>query len=210
MVESQSVVVARSKEFLSGKYDIVGSLPFEIVLEIVKYLDPDDIVRNQRVRIAWLSMSRSLISPGWTRPRSLNGGGRFSRPMESWNILCAEHSRSFIWETTIYKTLPMRWFIFDGNMRWNMAGPSRSSFSLGQNPLMPFDSRMVSYHSRRLFYQAGHSDRVEMLDLETGERLLCPQELSEHTTPEFRVSDYYVVVGSNEYEQAIFYFAGRP
>ncbi|KAL1992338.1 hypothetical protein VTN49DRAFT_4370 [Thermomyces lanuginosus] len=37
MVESQSVVVARSKEFLSGKYDIVGSLPLEIVLEIVKY-----------------------------------------------------------------------------------------------------------------------------------------------------------------------------
>ena len=50
MAESQSVVVARSKEFLSGKYDVAGSLPLEIVLEIVKYLDPDDIVRNQMVR----------------------------------------------------------------------------------------------------------------------------------------------------------------
>lgn len=32
--------------------DIVGSLPLELVLQIVEYLDPADIVRSQRVGIA--------------------------------------------------------------------------------------------------------------------------------------------------------------
>lgn len=53
-----------------------------------------------------------------------------------------------------------------------------------------------------------------MLDLETGERSLCPEEIGAKMTPrdtvsKFRVSDHYVVVGSDEYEQAMFYLAGR-
>lgn len=31
--------------------DLFGSLPFELLLQIVEYLDPADIVRSQRVRI---------------------------------------------------------------------------------------------------------------------------------------------------------------
>lgn len=30
--------------------DIIGSLPFEILLQIVEYLDPADIIQSQRVR----------------------------------------------------------------------------------------------------------------------------------------------------------------
>lgn len=32
-------------------YDIVSSLPLELLLEIVEYLEPADIVRSRRVRI---------------------------------------------------------------------------------------------------------------------------------------------------------------
>lgn len=39
-------------------YDIVGSLPLELVIQVVRSLDEADIVRNQRVRttIAYLSI----------------------------------------------------------------------------------------------------------------------------------------------------------
>lgn len=33
------------------QYDVVGSLPLELVLQIVKYLNPEDIVRSRRVRM---------------------------------------------------------------------------------------------------------------------------------------------------------------
>jgi len=33
-------------------YDIVGSLPLELLVQVVEYLDLEDIVRSQRVRIA--------------------------------------------------------------------------------------------------------------------------------------------------------------
>lgn len=32
-------------------YDIVGSLPLELLINVVEHLDPEDIARNQRVRI---------------------------------------------------------------------------------------------------------------------------------------------------------------
>lgn len=32
------------------RYDIVGSLPLELVIHVVEYLDEVDIVRSQRVR----------------------------------------------------------------------------------------------------------------------------------------------------------------
>lgn len=32
-------------------YDIVGSLPLELVIYIVEHLNPEDMVRNQRVGI---------------------------------------------------------------------------------------------------------------------------------------------------------------
>lgn len=39
------------RQLKSTNFDVVGSLPIEILLQILKYLDPADIVRNQRVRI---------------------------------------------------------------------------------------------------------------------------------------------------------------
>mgnify|MGYP001357074407 CR=1 FL=1 len=41
-------------------YDIVGSLPLELVIQIVYHLDEADIVRSQRVRLL-LSKFKALI-----------------------------------------------------------------------------------------------------------------------------------------------------
>ncbi|KAL1973996.1 hypothetical protein VTN31DRAFT_5556 [Thermomyces dupontii] len=40
------------------RYDIVGSLPLELVIHVVEYLDEVDIVRSQRVSKRW----RAIIS----------------------------------------------------------------------------------------------------------------------------------------------------
>lgn len=37
-------------------YDIVGSLPLELLLEVVEYLEPADIVRSQKVGNSLFSM----------------------------------------------------------------------------------------------------------------------------------------------------------
>lgn len=41
-------------------YDIVGSLPLELLVQIVEYLDLEDIVRSQRVSIAQVK-TRKLV-----------------------------------------------------------------------------------------------------------------------------------------------------
>ena len=43
--QSGSVPVARK-----NKHDIVGSLPLELVVQVIEHLDMADVVRNQRVR----------------------------------------------------------------------------------------------------------------------------------------------------------------
>lgn len=43
-----------------GQFDIVGSLPFYVLLDVVKYLYEADIVRSQRV---WIHNGRSVSHP---------------------------------------------------------------------------------------------------------------------------------------------------
>ena len=47
---------ASQVRFTAMHYDIVGSLPHELLLCVVEHLDLEDIVRNQRVTIshAWM------------------------------------------------------------------------------------------------------------------------------------------------------------
>lgn len=72
-------------------YDIVGSLPLELVLVIAKDLDPVDIVRGQRVRIAHSLMFKVPISYFvGLMTRSRNGGGPFSRPIRLSCLYCAK------------------------------------------------------------------------------------------------------------------------
>lgn len=76
-------------------YDIVSSLPLELVLAIVKYLDPADILRSQRVRITRFykiminQMLHGYIDSFFSR--SQNDGGPFFRPIQQSNPFCVEH-----------------------------------------------------------------------------------------------------------------------
>lgn len=42
-------------------YDIVGSLPLELLINVVERLDVADIVRSQRVRIARVDARKSIL-----------------------------------------------------------------------------------------------------------------------------------------------------
>lgn len=76
--------------------DIVGSLPFELLLEVVEYLKPEDIVRSQMVCVAFSSAFNrhdGLIRRSTDRghPRFQRNGSPFSRLAKlSW-LSCAGH-----------------------------------------------------------------------------------------------------------------------
>lgn len=51
-------VSAQSSQVRLKNDDIVCSLPLELLLNVIEYLDPADVVRNRRVRI----IARALLS----------------------------------------------------------------------------------------------------------------------------------------------------
>lgn len=77
-------------------HDIVGSLPPELLLLIVEKLDPADIVRSQRVRIAHFPVfngQTTVVYVDWSCVRSQSDGSPYSRPMQSPCSLCAKRWR---------------------------------------------------------------------------------------------------------------------
>lgn len=48
-------------ECCGREYDIIGSLPLDLLLEIVGYLEPADIVRSRRVRIVHSSVFNNRL-----------------------------------------------------------------------------------------------------------------------------------------------------
>lgn len=66
-IRSIHLILTRRAEFPQVRfeiivmyYDIVGSLPLELLVQIVEYLDLEDIVRSQRVSIAQVK-TRKLV-----------------------------------------------------------------------------------------------------------------------------------------------------
>lgn len=66
--KSLDIVEPRLGEYPFQYYDIVGSLPLEIVLLIVKYLNPTDVIRNRMVQALILNdFCLFILSEGCTR-----------------------------------------------------------------------------------------------------------------------------------------------
>lgn len=62
MKERQDNVVQSRSERFRSHFDIVGSLPLEIVLQIVTCLDPEDIARSRRVRMPFFFFFSFLLN----------------------------------------------------------------------------------------------------------------------------------------------------
>lgn len=69
-----------------NKYDIVGSLPLELVVQIAEYLDVTEILRLQKVchDCPYLTMESNYFDIG--SPRSPGDGTRFSQATQSPNV----------------------------------------------------------------------------------------------------------------------------
>lgn len=82
--------------------DFLYSLPFELLLQIVGYLDPSDILRSQRVRFFshWFSKS-SYHDSNRSQPRSPSDGARYSLMRQSLRVLCAKHLYSLVWRDRV-------------------------------------------------------------------------------------------------------------
>ena len=81
-------------------YDILSSLPLEILVQVAQYLDPEDIVRAQRVRthIVLLNlMFEQVPRRVLTWPRSPNGGAFYSRAIQSSRLFCGKPSGFWAW-----------------------------------------------------------------------------------------------------------------
>lgn len=91
MKERQDNVVQSRSERFRSHFDIVGSLPLEIVLQIVTCLDPEDIARSRRVRMPFFFL---FFSFEWSSTRgyfrSHNNGSICSRAILSPSFICAK------------------------------------------------------------------------------------------------------------------------
>lgn len=62
---------------------LIDSLPLELLFQIARYLDPEDIVRCHRVRLDHPSSFEPFSSPNRNRPRFRSDGVRFSQTTQS-------------------------------------------------------------------------------------------------------------------------------
>lgn len=153
-------------------YDIVCSLPLELLVQIVEYLDLEDVARSQRVRNTNLSFSSVFKSgvPYSDKFRSRNDGAGFSRARQLSNLFYEKRFCFLVWTWRVLalKALcPTRRAISDGNVDCNMPERSGRSFLPGHHtcPEGPAISSII------------HADCVILLrkgtELERRRRLRC-------------------------------------
>ncbi|KAL1976132.1 hypothetical protein VTN31DRAFT_2414 [Thermomyces dupontii] len=140
--------------FVTGqsRHDIVGSLPLELVVHVVEYLDQADIIRSQRVSRRWRSVlsSNTLIK----------------------SVQCRTLAALGLEATNVKSTNPMTY------IRWlhglEFARPVRKLFI----PLFPTpqNCEYIAYHSRRLCYIMPDRNNLAMLDFETGKRSIFSKD----------------------------------
>ncbi|KAL1992106.1 hypothetical protein VTN49DRAFT_4138 [Thermomyces lanuginosus] len=152
-------------------YDIVGSLPLELVLDIAEYLEPADIVRYQKVSKRWRSIfsSDDIVMALLRKTLALLN-------IENTEISSAEAITYFQWHHRLQYGRPVKKMFFP----WAVT---------------PGWGDDVSYHSRRLCYRMKCAVGVEMLNLETGEKSswTLDEELA-NVHWELRLSDRHVLI----------------
>ncbi|KAL1973755.1 hypothetical protein VTN31DRAFT_5315 [Thermomyces dupontii] len=131
-------------------YDIVGSLPLELLVQIVEYLDLEDIVRSQRVSKRWRTIfsCRPIIAPFLREALAFLG---LDEEGVSTDVAMAD-AMSYI-----------RW-------RYGLehARPVKKVFLPWREPL-PRKPDETFCCSRRLCYNVVNRNEAEIFNLETGE-----------------------------------------
>ncbi|KAL1996816.1 hypothetical protein VTN49DRAFT_7681 [Thermomyces lanuginosus] len=153
-------------------YDIVGSLPLELLLKIVEDLEPADIVRSQRVSKQW----RSILSSDAITKFVLRQTLAFLN-IDRADIPVTDAKAYFRWQHGLQYGQPVK-RIF---LPWT------------EPPRVPNE---IAYHSRRLVCHNEGVKKVEMLDLETGQRSAWVEEDAgeDEDWEELLTSDRYVAL----------------
>lgn len=103
-----------------SNYDILSSLPLELVVQIVEYLDVTDIIRCQKVQFNKPSSTSRVIShPNEGYCRSPSNGPQYSRPIQSSNVSCPERWSYLAW-TPRMSQQPTQSPIFVGLMAYSL------------------------------------------------------------------------------------------
>ncbi|KAL1989677.1 hypothetical protein VTN49DRAFT_6874 [Thermomyces lanuginosus] len=137
------------------EYDIVCSLPLELLLEIVQYLEPAGVVGNQRVSKRWRSVFSSDTVIKLAMRQTLAFLGLNDTDVRG---AATEATAYFRWRHCLQNGRPMK-KVF---LPW----PQK----LEEKP------RHTAYYSRRLVYESADDNGglvICMLDLKTGQRSSC-------------------------------------
>ncbi|KAL1993593.1 hypothetical protein VTN49DRAFT_2262 [Thermomyces lanuginosus] len=157
-------------------HDIVGSLPPELLLQVVAYLDLEDVVRSQGVSKRW---HKTFSSEAIIRP--------------------------FLRETLTFLGLDSEGISTDGAIsdamryfRWRHglehARPVKKTFIPWPEHL-PGMPEVIQCHSHRLCYGNDNQSKVEILNIENGEKSFL-SGCERGTVRDLCISNRYVVLGT--------------
>ncbi|KAL1995421.1 hypothetical protein VTN49DRAFT_1608 [Thermomyces lanuginosus] len=156
-------------------YDIVGSLPLELLIYVAEYLSLEDIVRNQRVSKRWHTIftCSAIIAPVLRETLAFLD---LEREVVGTNVPIADAMRYLRWRHGLQHARPVRKIFFPWPAHWSIIPAS------------------VRCHSRRLCYPIAGSDNFEFLNLETGERSVWFDSERESCYFQYKMSGRYLVL----------------
>ncbi|KAL1997088.1 hypothetical protein VTN49DRAFT_7953 [Thermomyces lanuginosus] len=158
-------------------YDIVGSLPLELLAQVVEYLDLEDIFRSQRVSKQWRTIFScdTIIKPILRQTLAFLG---LDQEGVSTDAAMADAMNYFRWRYNLEHARPIKRIFL----------PWPTDF-----PYMPV---RIDCRSRRLCYTTPKSSQAEIINLETGKKSTWPYSHHHLGYVQFvMLSDRYLVTG---------------
>lgn len=171
--------------------DILGSLPLELLIHVIEYLDLKDNVRSQRVRTPPFESKhcpeKVQVSKRWREILSFDAIiNPFFREALIFLGLDQEGVKTDITVTSRMRYIGWRHCLEQVRPLKKIFLPWPAHFSS--------ESNTVRWHSRRLFYDVPGRGEVEMINFETGEK----STWAAGSTEEIKawVSDRYLIITS--------------
>ncbi|KAL1997092.1 hypothetical protein VTN49DRAFT_7957 [Thermomyces lanuginosus] len=133
-------------------YDVAGSLPLELLVRVVEYLDLEDIIRRQRVSKRWRTILScdTIITPYLRETLAFLGLDLNGASTDAAN---ADAMSYFRWRHGLERAQPVKKIFLPWPTHFANLGSGR-----------------VHCRSRRLCYNIPVSNKAVVLDLETGKR----------------------------------------